>query len=280
MSSKSVKITAILSLLIVISLSTTTVYAITGNSQPDNTHSFVGIVVFFNLDESGNKIPVSISSGILLSPTAVLTAAHGCATESALVCFDRGPLSWSLQDNQLQIEGVTSTYEGNAYPNPDYKINVAGKKGLPEFLHRDLALIILKEPVPSSVVNTYAQLPSAGFVDTLPKKTDVTLVGYGLQSRSASHTPEFIMRNYAGAKTVSGDFAWSDEFLRCSANPGHGKGGISFGDSGGPVLLGQTNIVLAVHSYAANPNCAGITYHTRIDVPEVLDWIAEVSMHD
>jgi hypothetical protein len=275
MKPKHIKLTAILLLLAAIALPTTTAYAITGNYHPDSTHPFVSVVVFYTIDEGGNKLPVSLSSGILLAPTVVLTAAHACVTESAIVCFDEGPILWSIQDGELHVEGVTSTYEGIAYQNPEYRIIMAGKKGLPEFIHRDLALIILKEPVPSSVVNTYGQLPPAGFVDTLPKKTDVTLVGYGFQN---PREPGLIMRNCALARTVSGDFAWSDEFLRCSANPGQGKGGMSFGDSGGPVLLGQTNIVLAVNSYGANPNLAGVTYHTRIDSTEILDWIAEVSL--
>ena len=99
--------------------------------------------------------------------------------------------------------------------------------GLSDFMHNDLAIIILEEPVPTSVVSTYAQLPTAGLVDSLPKKTDVTLVGYGIQSALP-----VIMRNSASAKTVSGNFAWNDEFIRCSANPGQGRGGITNGDSG------------------------------------------------
>jgi len=277
---KQIKLTAILTLIMAIALPTTTAYAITGNSQPGSTHSFVGLVVFYTIDGTGNKIPVSLSSGILLSPTVVLTAAHGCVTDSAIVCFDEGPILWSIQDDHLQVEGATSIYEGTAYPNPNYVINLAGKKGLPEFIHRDLALIILEDPVPSSVVDTYGQLPLAGFVDSLPLRTDVTLVGYGLQSSPRSTNPGTLMRNCAWASIVSGDFAWSDEFIRCSADPGQGKGGISLGDSGGPVLLGQTNIVVGVHSYAANPNLAGVSYHCRIDSAEVLNWIAEVSAND
>jgi hypothetical protein len=39
------------------------------------------------------------------------------------------------------------------------------------------------------------------------------------------------------------------------ANPGGGSGGTCFGDSGGPVLLGDTNIVLGVNSFVTNNNC-------------------------
>jgi len=72
---------------------------------------------------------------------------------------------------------------------------------------------------------------------------------------------------------VSGEFSWSDEFMQCTANKGKNKGGTAFGDSGGPVLLGGTDTVLAVNSYVTNYNCGGVTYHSRIDIPEVLTWI-------
>ncbi len=50
-------------------------------------------------------------------------------------------------------------------------------------------------------------------------------------------------------------------------------GGTCFGDSGGPILSGNSDTVLAVNSYVTNGNCAGVTYSQRIDIPEVLAWI-------
>ncbi|CAN5188640.1 hypothetical protein BH20ACT22_BH20ACT22_03000 [soil metagenome] len=82
------------------------------------------------------------------------------------------------------------------------------------------------------------------------------------------------MRLYAETQLVApGSFVHSDEFIRLTANPGQDKGGICFGDSGGPDLLHGTDTVLAVNSYATNSNCAGVTYSQRIDIPEVLAWI-------
>jgi hypothetical protein len=52
----------------------------------------------------------------------------------------------------------------------------------------------------------------------------------------------------APARLVSGSFTHSDEFVRVTASPGQG-GGTCFGDSGGPILNGNTDTVLAVNSY-------------------------------
>ena len=74
----------------------------------------------------------------------------------------------------------------------------------------------------------------------------------------------------------SANFAGSDKYLKLSANAAQDKGGVSFGDSGGPVIYTDSkgnDIVLAVNAFVSNSNCAGVTYHTRIDSTSVLGWI-------
>ena len=83
------------------------------------------------------------------------------------------------------------------------------------------------------------------------------------------------MRLYAASELVSGEFVQSAEYMRLALNPGDGSGGLCFGDSGGPDLLGGTNTVLAVNSYVTNYNCAGVGYSSLVDIPEILDWIQE-----
>jgi secreted trypsin-like serine protease len=51
-------------------------------------------------------------------------------------------------------------------------------------------------------------------------------------------------------------------------NPGRASGGTCFGDSGGPIFWGNTNMIAAVTSFGINPNCVGNGGGYRIDTEE------------
>ena len=133
---------------------------------------------------------------------------------------------------------------------------------------------MLSEPVPTSVVSDYAELPQPGLVDDLSKKAPVTLVGYGVRN-GRRRGPAGVGRAQDpadGAGPAGLGLVHPQRGIRGHASPGQG-GGTCFGDSGGPILNGDTDTVLAVNSYVTNGNCAGVTYSQRIDIPEVLAWI-------
>ena len=135
-------------------------------------------------------------------------------------------------------------------------------------------MILLDVPVDPG---GFAALPTEGLVDTLPMRTPVDIVGYGVQGfvRGGGRPGQVFLftRYYAPSLLVQSNNVQSVEFIKLTANPAQGKGGTCFGDSGGPDLLGGTNIILAVNSYGTNSNCAGVTYSNRVDLPEVLDFI-------
>jgi len=244
-------------------------FAIT-NGQPDGDgHPYVGLAVF---DDANG--PAWRCSGALLSPTVFLTAGH--CTDGAVaarVWFDK-----VVEGNpEYPFSGDTS-FDGIPYTNPDFCSGCGN--GLPGFAYRDVGVVVLTEPVPTGMVDEYVELPEPGLVDTLENKTDLTVVGYGVQEQIHGGGPPYWgvslkVRLVASSQLIAANFVHSDEFIKVTLNPGQDKGGTCFGDSGGPDLLEDSDTVLAVNSYVTNYNCAGVGYSSRIDIAQVLEWINE-----
>lgn len=241
-------------------------YAIT-NGQPDGDgHPYVGLVV---IDYNGG--PAWRGTGFLISPTVLVTAGHVTdGGEAARVWFDA-----DLTANAEYPYGGSTSVEGTPHTHPDFCIGCG--EGVPAFDTHDVGVVVLDEPV---YLNEYAELPTAGLVETLTMMTGVDLVGYGLQwqERGGGLRPVESwrgerIRHSATASVVTSQDKMSAEFIKVSTNPAQGNGGSTFGDNGGPVLLGGTNTVLANISFSTNANSAGVMYANRADTESVLDWI-------
>jgi hypothetical protein len=231
------------------------------NGEPDgNRHPYVGVMIQFIPDMPGF---VTVCSGAALSPTRFLTAAH-CADPSreVFVSYKSGP-PFSLSKDFTR---------GTFHPHPDWCIGCG--PGLPGFDFHDVAVVTLQR---RSNPGAFATLPSARLVDTLPMGTSVDIVGYGVQgfvSGGGQREPIFLFtRFFAPSQLVQSDNVQSTEFIKLTANPSQGTGGVCFGDSGGPDILSGTDIVLAVNSYVTNGNCSGVTYSNRVDRPDILRFI-------
>ena len=229
------------------------------NGQPDgNLHPYVGVMI-----QPAPGGGFFVCSGSALSPTTFLTAAH-CAdpAQPVLVSYKNAP-PFSL---------AADFTEGTFVPHPDWCSGCG--PGLPGFDTHDVAVVTLSAPRDPG---QFATLPAAGLVDTLPMGTSVDLVGYGVQGFIPGGGPKeqifLFARYFAPSQLIQANHRISGEFIKLTANPSKGTGGICFGDSGGPDILSGTRTVLAVNSYVTNGNCAGVTYSNRVDLPDILSFI-------
>jgi Trypsin len=254
--------------------------AITGNFVPDTIHPYVGLVVFY--DEEGEFS--HRCSGTLIAPTIFLTAGH-CT------------------------EGVASArvyFHQEAGANFDPETELDPTTGYPEFCIAgdplcvdSVALYTLGDPVFSSFPNTedigivvlqqdmsflgFASLATAGSLDVLATqrgRQDITFTvsGYGVSRINPVQFESFRVRLMATTQLVNLNSALTGGFnLQTTANPGGGRGGTCFGDSGGPVFYDATTTIVGVTSFGLNPNCRGVDFAFRTDTAEVLAWIQMIA---
>jgi len=225
------------------------------NGGPDGTnHPYAGMVT------NG----ASVCSGAAISPTKLVTAAH---------CFGTPGSPVSVTFDEIPAGFVSGTW----HPHPGFCPQCAN--GLVGFDLNDVAVVILDAPI---ALPEYGNLPSLGEAAAQPQKAGISLVGYGIQDRLKKLDPgEAFTRHFAPAQLVQSNDRLSSDFLKLTANPSKGKGGMCFGDSGGPVILEGAGLgndtILGINSFLTNGNCAGVTYSNRIDITSTRNFINSVN---
>jgi hypothetical protein len=200
----------------------------------------------------------------------VLTAAH--CTEIL-----EGDGITTLVTNDTALSASTTFVTGTPITNPDYELEKD------RITHGDIGVILLDQPI---ALAQYGALPTAGLLDALATERGqqdqrVTYVGYGVQGRaepSGGGRPPYAIdfkRHTAPGVIVNLRSAITDgENVQISTNPGQDRGGVCYGDSGGPTLLGDSNIVVAINSFVLAPDCTGVAFAYRTDIDAARAFLA------
>jgi Trypsin len=257
------------------------------NGEPDrgpNAHPYVGALVSVprSGEFKGQRIP--LCSGTLISAEVFLTAGH-CTD-----FLETKDLPTFVSFDPTYEEGASKVIKATPYTHPKYCISPAADcapPGRPDIVGNrprnyryDVGVAVLDRPVRMS---TYGALPDAGLDNTLKEGQRLTTVGYGANGFHIAGEPPLppqpVYRDARYRATVrllnTRNPDVGDMFVKTTGVSLTGSKGESscYGDSGGPLFVGDQQTIVGLTSFGIVPLCRGPGYYQRMDLPRVLKWV-------
>lgn len=257
-----------LSLTVIVVLLAGVLFAVTFG-QPDGTaHPYVGTLLF----KSGPNL--YSCTGTLVAPRVMVTAGH-CTVDNGVL----NEATWVKFTPTITFEG-RDKYASlldylNAKKNGWIRASVVPHPQYNEYnLENDIGVVLLESDAP---VSGLASLPPANFLATIQNSKDnlFTVVGYGMQGYIKPFYEDTWQRYNGNVKLIELNSTFNGTtHAKFSNNPGNTSGGSCYGDSGGPVFYGNSNMLTAVVSWGITP-CIGVDYQTRVDTASSLDFVRQ-----
>jgi len=239
--------------------------------EPDGTrHPYVGTIIF--------ETPSGFfsCSATLMSPDVMLTAGH-CTEEAGVANLN----TWAKFTPEITFPGRANYpslgaylddkrngwVKGTAIPHPQYDDFAQ----FPQTF--DVGVVLLKQRV---AMSTYGALPTENFLAGVKSAAEnkFTVVGYGMQGLIQPFFEDKYVRYQGQVKLLElNSTSNGGQSAKFTNNPGT-DGGSCFGDSGGPVFYGSTNMVVSVVSWGLTP-CIGVDYQFRVDTATALDFVRQ-----
>jgi hypothetical protein len=250
--------------------------AITGGQPDGDGHPYAALLL-----APGE----TFCSGALISERTILTAGH--CTDG----WDQGGIEQILVSFEPQAE-----VDENWMPvNPEEWYTASDWLTHPDYVEAewpytyDYGLLFLDEPVtgiePADLPTEYQLQPIVDSNGQVHERfTDVgygvqgTVVGNGPPRQSITWERKFAVQRYApGNGATSGLF--HETWFNLSNVPSQQHGGGCGGDSGSPILWGNSDTIVAVHTGGYSLGYDGVLcgrisgLNHRIDLPEIRNWI-------